>query len=387
MTKTSLIMLFLCLVLSGHSVVADTGYAQSHRYPLTKVDSLNNVILMIGDGMGMSHITSARLHAKGVDGFLEIDRLPVTGLVKTYSKDHFITDSAAAGTALATGYKTNNGVISRTSAGKPLYTLLEAARDHDMATAIVVTSSITHATPAVFAAHNMDRRNEAEIAVDMLQNNIDVLLGGGKAFFIPADNQGSKRTDGLDLIRQAQQQGYTFIETRDDLLATDARKLLGLFQLGALTTVNPEPSLAEITGKAIQVLKQKDRGFFMVVEGSQIDWGGHGNNVEKTIRQILLFDQAIAVAMEFAIEDQHTLVIVTADHETGGMAITYNKEDNKAAIEWGTKHHTAVDVPLFAYGPHATGFTGVMDNTEIPRIIGNYLGLKNFPAIVNKESN
>jgi len=375
----------LWAILAAQALALEIEDNLSYRYPLTTDGTLHNVILMIGDGMGLSQIASARLHAKSVDGFLEFDRLPVSGLVKTYSANHVITDSAAAGTALATGYKTNNGVISLTPDGKPLYTILEAAHDHGMATGLVVTSTLTDATPAVFAAHNIDRRNEVQIAVDMLRNNVDVLLGGGKAFFIPAKNNGSKRNDELDLVKRAQRQGYTFIETRDNLLATNAKKLLGLFHLDALTTVYPEPSLAEMTDKAIQILKQRAKGFFLMVEGSQIDWGSHGNNAEKTIRQTLLFDQAIAVAMKFAAMDQRTLVIVTADHETGGMAITHDKINNKATIEWSTEYHTGVDVPIFAYGPYAIDFTGVMDNTKIPRKIGSHLGLEDFPDIKKQK--
>lgn len=190
-----------------------------------------------------------------------------------------------------------------------------------MATGLVATSTITHATPAAFAAHVKERRDEATIASQLLENRVNVLMGGGKRFFLPQSEAGSKRQDERDLIAEAEKVGYSFVQTKEELKASAGDYLLGLFQLGALTTHPPEPSLAEITAKAIELLSRNEKGFFLMAEGSQIDWAGHANDPDETIRQTLLFDEAVKVALDFAVKDKHTLVIATADHETGGMGI------------------------------------------------------------------
>ena len=342
---------------------------------------IRNVIFMIGDGMGMVQIAAARIYAVGPDRLLNIDRLPVTGLVKTHSANQLITDSAAGATALSTGVKTNNGVIGLSPQGDTLQTVLERLKREGKATGLVVTSTITHATPAGFAAHVSSRKNEPKIAEQLLRNRVNVLLGGGRMFFLPESAKGSKRPDNRDLLAEAVRGGYQVVETRDQLAAARGPFLLGLFAAGGLTTKPPEPSLAEMTAKALDILSQNPRGFFLMVEGSQIDWACHANDANYEVRQMLLFDQAVGKALDFARRDGHTLVVITADHETGGMAINGGSRSGRPlAIAWTTTHHTGVNVPVFAYGPGAGAFSGVHDNTEIPRILARLLRLKDFPA-------
>jgi len=357
--------------------------AKEALYPLFPPNSqVENIIFLIGDGMGLTQIASARIKNYGGDGKLNIERMPVTGLINTHSAKELITDSGAAGTALATGYKTNNGMISVSPDGKKLLTILEACRDRGMSTGLVVTSTITHATPAVFASHVISRNDEATIASKLLENKVNVLLGGGKMFFLPESESGSGRQDERALLEEAKKIGYSFIQTRKELKEARGNYLLGLFQLEHLTTNSPEPSLAEMTEKAIELLSKNRKGFFLMVEGSQIDWACHDNDSGNTIRQTLLFDEGVKVTLDFALENKRTLVVVTADHECGGMGINAGSMGgNSLSIGWTTEGHTGVPVPVYAFGPQAERFMGLHDNTEVPRFFAQQLGIESFPRI------
>lgn len=367
----------------AQNVTVDVSFYQvppQEKLQTVPADRAKNVILLIGDGMGIAQITAARIRAVGPGGMLNMDRMPVTGFVRTHSADQLITDSAAGATAYATGHKTNNGMISVAPDSTPLPTILEYLRDKGKATGLVATSTITHATPAGFAAHVPSRRDEATIAEHLLKNRVQVLLGGGKMFFLPGTSEGSKRPDERNLIQEAQKAGYQYVETREALLSATGPYLLGLFQMGGLTTNPPEPMLHEMAQKALEILSKDPDGFFAMIEGSQIDWACHANDPNYEFRQLLLFDMAVGIALEFARKDGHTLVIVTADHETGGLAVNGGSLNGQSLqIAWTTKHHTGTNVPLFAYGPNAERFTGVHDNTEIPRLIAAILGYPDFP--------
>ena len=383
----SRIILWLLIVVTSATLItlncsSRTKLSQisSHHYPLLPDTRVNNVILFIGDGMGLSQITVGRLHAHGTSDRLNLEKMPVTGYLYTHSIDNLITDSAAGATALAAGFKTKNGMIAMLPDGSAVQTILEKFRERGSGTGVVVTCSVTHATPACFAAHTESRRNETQIAEQLIQSGIDVLLGGGKHFFIPQTDSASRRKDNKNLIDEAIRQGYQLVETGEQLQQVQQPRVLGLFQLDALRHAPSEPSLAEMTRKAIELLQQNRNGFFLMVEGSQIDWGGHANDLDYVIREVLSFDEAVKVGLDFALKDRHTLVLVTADHETGGLAINGGSFDGKELeVGWTTKHHTGVPVPVFAFGPHSLQFMGVHDNTEIPRMVANTIGMKDFP--------
>lgn len=364
--------------------------ATSDLYPLTGSKKIKNVILCIGDGMGLNQVTLASVKVAGPGGRLHIERLPVAGLVRTHSANSLVTDSAAAGTALACGVKTNNGMIGMTPDGREHRTILEAAQAKGMATGLVATSTITHATPASFGSHVKSRKMEPEIAQQLIANRINVLLGGGRKHFLPQSDPAGGRKDDVDLLAQARAAGYTLVRTGSELRSTEEAHVLGLFQFDALTTTEPEPSLAFMTRKAIRLLKRvnlnstADRyGFFLMIEGSQIDWECHANNAAGSIRQTLLFDQAVEAAVDFALKDGRTLVLVTADHETGGMTLIGNgsedKKDPEVAVRWATKGHSGAPVGIWALGPGAERFAGVQDNTDIPKKIAQLLDLRPFP--------
>jgi alkaline phosphatase len=319
----------------------------------------------------------------GANGKLYLERLPVTGLIRTHASNALVTDSAAAGTALATGFKTNNGMICVGPDGKKYLTILEAAKETGMATGLVVTSTISHATPASFGAHAKSRKSEAKIAENLLENKINVMLGGGRCYFLPKSDPNSKREDERNLINEAKEAGYSYIKSEEELESACGPFLLGLFQVEGLLTRGPEPRLGKLTEKAIEVLSKDKKGFFLMVEGSQIDWACHSNNPDSTVRQTLLFDEAVKAAMDFALKDRQTLVIVTADHETGGLVV-YGGDlgCEKLDVGWATKGHSGLPVPVYAFGPGAEIFTGVYDNTDVSKKIAELLKIKSFPRIM-----
>ncbi|MGE5395228.1 MAG: alkaline phosphatase [Candidatus Saccharibacteria bacterium] len=326
-----------------------------------------NVILMIGDGMGVAQVF-AGLTANG--GHLFLDNFKCVGFSKTQSADNYITDSAAGGTALSTGKKTYNGAIAVSTDTVPIKTILEMAEDKNMATGLVSTSAITHATPASFIAHQGSRGSYEDIAADFLKSNIDVFIGGGYKHF-------ALRADKRDLTKELEKKGYQVLRNMDDIAKVKSGKLAGL-TADEHNEVYPKRKmdLPVSTQTAVNILSQNKNGFFMMVEGSQIDWGGHANNTIYIVNEMLDFDRAIGKALEFASKDGETLIIVTADHETGGMALTGGDMATgkvKAAYVWGD--HTAVMVPVFAYGPGAENFTGIMENTDIAKRIIKLLGL------------
>ena len=327
-----------------------------------------NIILMIGDGMGISQIT-AGMYAN--NGYLNLERCKVIGLIKTHSDDDLITDSAAGATAFATGKKTKNGMISQAMKDSADYkTFIEYAEENKKATGIIVTSTVTHATPACFYAH-FPRRYEANgpISKQFMGTGIDVLIGGGKHYF-------ENRKDGRNLLTELAANNYTVLDTMSkDLNTKNIDKLVYLYspyQPGKLVFTQGDefpsrgPILPLATEKALEVLKKDANGFFMMVEGSQIDWGGHNNDSEYIINEVKDFDKAIQKVLDFAKLDGETLVIITADHETGGYAVIGgNKDGTNLKGGFSTLHHSASMIPVFAYGKGAEEFAGIYDNTEI----------------------
>lgn len=349
---------------------------------------VKNVIFFIGDGMGISHVIATRIYEQGLNDHFAIEKMPVTGFVTTHSVDRLITDSAAGATALATGFKTQNGIIGLSPDSLILYSILEAARDKGFATGLIATSSITHATPAGFAAHVISRQQEDVIASQLLAARIPLMMGGGKAFFIPQTDSLSQRKDDRNLITEAASLGYQIVEDKNQLQSDVKLPLLGLFAADALSHQSTEPSLKEMTEKAIDLLQENKKGFFLMVEGSQIDWAAHENDFPYLIQEMRELNEAVAVALAFAEEDKHTLIVVTADHETGGLLIAGGTQEGRdIKLKWGTTGHTGTPVPLFAAGAQAQVFTGLKDNTQLPILISQLMGIENFPRKVPPSVN
>lgn len=357
------ISILLLLVILGTSLIS--------CFPARKLRSKNlpeirNIVFMIGDGMGLATVFAAMSVS---DHPLNIERCDIVGLQKTFSSDTYITDSAAAGTALATGNKTNNGVIGMDPQGIQVKSILEIAEEHGLSTGLISTSSITHATPASFIAHQPSRGSYEDIALDFLKTDIDVFIGGGIEHF-------SKRKDKLNLLDSLIFRGYEVDTLLSTILKSSSSKLAGLtapvhnpYRLNGRGDMLPASSQ-----KAIEILNKNPKGFFLMIEGSQIDWAGHANCADTLIDETLDFDKAVGKVLDFAQKEGHTLVIISADHETGGVTIVDgDRQSHLVKLNFSSKDHTAVMVPVYAYGPGAEEFTGIYDNTEIfQKILKSY---------------
>jgi alkaline phosphatase len=283
-----------------------------------------------------------------------------------------VTESAASSTALATGKKTNNRAVSVLPDGTPLKTLFEHARDAGKSIGMVVTSSVTHATPAAFVAHVDNRRKQAQIAEQIVNSGIDVLIGGGRAYFVPASSPGSRRKDDNDLLA-ALESRMPLAQSADTLSAySNGRNLAALLAPGGLpAAADRDYSLAQLTRVAIEILSKNDAGFVLMVEGSQIDWAAHHKDAPRIISEMLDFDDAIGAALDFVRPAGDTLIVVTADHEAGGFAVHDGSIQNRqvSVSAFTTGGHTASMVPIFAYGPSSTDFSGILDNARVGQIL------------------
>lgn len=402
-----------------------------------------NAILFIGDGMGFGQVTAARIfEGNARDGKLTLDTMEHTAIVRTYSADMMVTDSASAGTAMASGVKTNNGMVGQLPNGTPILTILEMAKAQGKSVGVVSTTRITHATPACFYAHVESRNSESEIAAQLVDDaDVDVILGGGRGFFLPEGTEDpeygekSKRTDKRDLMQEMRDKGYRVVQNTSEFesLAADvaadssAPKVLGLFNADMMSyeahraeDAWGEPSIAEMTELAIEILSRNPKGYFLMVEGGRIDHASHSNQAQLSITDLLAFDRALKVARDATDDAGDTLIVVTADHETGGLSINgYPKIDIEGVALFtepsgrSTPHtvtfatgpgadkdrngdtprsdpdyyqpavfsgyaaaHTGVDVGAWASGPGAEAYRGSIENTEIARKIIQALGLQ-----------
>lgn len=364
--------------------VTETSSTNSERLSLVADRPIKNVILIIGDGTGLAQISSGQLALVGKDGYLNLQRMPISGFVRTTSANSIITDSAAGATAYSCGLKTDNGMVGYLPNGDHCKTLLELAEEKGLKTGMVVTSTMTHATPSSFAAHVKSRGSQSEIAEQYINSGVEVFFGGGREYFIPQSEEGSRRKDDKNLIEEFKNIGYEYISTAEELKNSTSDKVLGLFALQGVPSIDRSPTTEEMTKVALSKL-QNENGFFLMVEGSQIDWAGHENNAEYAIREMRDYDNTIKTILDFAQEDGETLVVMTADHETGGMTMLNSKDDaNELRVEWVTDYHTGIPVPLMAYGPHAIQFAGWNENTDIGIKISELMGFGEFPQVISQ---
>lgn len=340
-----------------------------------------NVILMIGDGMGVGQVSTASAILRGPAGALVMESAPVTGLMRTHAGNHLVTDSAASSTAMATGFKAPKKAISVLSDGRVPVTLFEAARAAGVATGLVTTSGLVDATPAGFTAHEVKREHYAEILDDMLASDSEVLLGGDWSDFPKAlrNEAFQQRIAGIDTLAEAA--GY---EVARDLAGLKAARgpVLGWFPPRGGHGDAHGPALAETTMLAVERLAATGTGFLLLVESEVTDSTGHDNDIASLVAGIAELDAALAAILDWAAPRGDTLVLVTADHDTGGVGIVDGAyEESLAEVRWATTGHTAQWVPLFAFGPGAEEFSGVIDNTEIGVRIAELLGITGFPGI------
>ena len=345
------------------------GGCASHNDGKSK-SPVHNVIYMIGDGMGLTHL--AMLELEGGYRPTAFDRAQNVALISTYSANNRVTDSAAAGTALATGCKTDNKMLGQLPDGEPVVSILTRARDNGLATGVVVTCALTHATPAAFYAHVDNRNNEQAIAADLAECGFDVLIGGSR------DLLRAESGDGPTLEAQFAEKGYVVVDTLPDAEAVHSGRLVGIcgkYHMPSMLEGRGD-FLPQAVGKALEILDanaaKNKSGFALMVEGSQIDFESHTNNTEGILAEMRDFEKAIGVAMDFADTHPGTLVVVCADHETSGMAIPSNNKDfteSESGVRYvyGTGSHTAAYVPVYIYGAGAECLNGIMDNTELSK--------------------
>lgn len=309
-----------------------------------------NIILAIGDGVGPNHITLSRIAIGGLDYRLFIDQIPYHGTSLTHSYNNAYTDSAAASTAFSTGYKTKNRYLSLDPDKEILETILEMLHKKGYNSGLVATSSVTHATPAALYAHIDNRYEYKNIANQLINSSVNIALGGGKKFF---DLNEINNSHHVITTKESLQLNFDF-----------SKNLVGLFDDDGIKRSNEKPTQRQMTNFALNHLNKRCNGFFLMTEGSQIDWAAHDNDANEMIEEFIDFDLTIRDLINFVNEDNETLLIVTSDHETGGLQIL-KQENDKVVVQWGTGGHTSTPVGVQAYGPGAELFKGLMDNTDI----------------------
>ncbi|MGB0978496.1 MAG: alkaline phosphatase [Croceimicrobium sp.] len=363
-------MNFSVLILSVFLSLMPGQADESPKAPIKASKKAPNIILLIGDGMGHSQLSSALFYGEGEPNYV---RFPIVGLSRTSSSSHKITDSAAGATAFSCGIKTYNGSIGMAADTSAVETILEYLADREWKTGVISTSSITHATPASFYAHVPLRKQEFEIAEQLIASKVDFAAGGGKRFFF-------NRLDERNLFPEFAKAGIV-VDT-NALIAKEwesDQRYAYLLADGGMTPVykGRDEFLPNATAMALDYFDKTDpeAPFFMMVEGSQIDWGGHANNGEYLVEEMLDFDKAIGVALDYAEADGNTLVIVTADHECGAFALVSTKvqvpfqgmqsDYDSLSFSFGSGGHSAAMVPVLAFGPGAEAFSGIYQNNSI----------------------
>ena len=343
----------------------DDQYTVAVPYQTVKVKpvkkgKIKNIIVLVGDGMGLEQV-SVGWTLNG--GRLNLDNFPVAGYSRTWASDRLVTDSSAGGTGISSGIKTKYGYIGVDDDGQPVESLLHLARRLGKKTGVAVTCRINDSTPADFVCHSTDRHEEAEIAAQYIDSGVDFLTGGGRQFW-------DEREDGRNLIHEMQAKGYTFVDNDADLKAVKSGKVLGLFApLDCPPVLDRGPILEDSAMKAIELLDNK-KGFFLMIEGSSIDDWGHRQKVGYMAEELFDFDRTVGKVLKWAEQDGHTLVVVTADHATGGLTlIDGSLQDRTVKVHFSTKGHNGILVPVYAYGPGAEAFEGVHENAEVSNII------------------
>lgn len=347
-------------------------YVMENPYPVEKIvpptgTKVKNVILMIGDGMSLMHVYSAWTANRGK---LYLENCEVTGLSKTYCANKLVTDSGAGGTAMAIGQKTNYHSVGVDVNGNPQPSLIKLAKQKGMSAGVAVTCRLWDATPADFCCHNTDRDNEDEIIADYVNCEADYVVGGGAEKF-------ENRKDGRNIFKELEQKGYQVARSWEECKNLKSGKIFAVTD----SVDTPLPAergdrLAQSSLKGIELLNQNPNGFFMMIEGSQLDDYGHFNDLDLLMQETHDFDRTVGKILEWAAKDGETLVVVTADHETGGLTlIDGDKDKGEIKCKFSTTGHSGVMVPVYAFGPGAELFTGIYENTDIFHKIKSLLNL------------
>ena len=348
-------------------------YATPHPYEIVDVamppvdNEVRNVIIMIGDGMGLEQVSCAWVLNHGK---LNLDRFPSIGLSRTWCTNELITDSGAGGTALAAGVKTAYSHVGTAADSTDLASVLVKAQELGKKTGVVVTCHFADATPCDFCCHNEYRYNQDDLIADYVTCGVDYLSGGGLDWFTV------KRKDNRDITREMAAAGYTVALTEEELMAADL-PVIGILAPDNLPVAMERGDLYRRTvthGLDILSRESGDKGFVMMLEGSCIDDWLHGNDIEKAMEELLDFDRAIGDVLAWAAADGHTLVVVTADHNTGALTLQDgNLEEGRIGVAFGSESHNGIAVPVYAWGPGSDAFTGIRDNAEWGQLIASFV--------------
>lgn len=338
-------------------------FTYEHPYAVEKLQApkgkkVKNVILMIGDGMSLMHVYTAWAANRGK---LWLENAQATGLSKTWAVKKLVTDSGSGGTSLATGVKTVYHTVGVDPEGKPLTSLVDVAKELGKDAGMAVTCRLWDATPCDFCCHNIDRDKEEELVGDYPTSGVDFVFGGGAQKF-------TNRKDGRDIFKELQKKGYHVSRTLDDFFAYDKNSRIFAVPYDKDTPLPDERGdlLARASMKGISLMNQNKNGFFMMIEGSQLDDYGHFNQLDLLMKETLDFDKTVGEVMKWAAKDGETLVVVTADHETGGLTLVNgNKDEGRVECCFSTKDHSGAMVPVYAFGPGAENFTGIFENTDV----------------------
>ncbi len=372
-------VLLTAAVMAAPSAFAEKGrdkeltYIMQNPYEVSVIEApkgnkVKNVILMIGDGMSLMHMYSAWVANRG---HLFLDNAQYVGLSKTYCLDKLITDSGAGGTALASGKKTNYHSVGVDGEGKPAKSLVEYAADNGLSSGVAVTCRLWDATPADFCCHIVDRDNEDGVMADYVNTKAQVVVGPGWGKMI-------NRPDGRDLFKELKKKGFQMPRSLDEFEKVKSGKVF-------CVTDSFDTPLPAVRGnyleraalKAIDILDKNPNGFFLMIEGSQLDDYGHFNDIDLLMQETHDFDRTIGAIFDWAAKDGETLVIVTADHETGGLTLVDGDlDEGKIVCKFSTGGHSGVMVPIYAFGPGSENFTGIIENTDIANRIKQLLNLK-----------
>lgn len=328
-----------------------------------------NIIFMIGDGMGLEQVSTAWTANRGK---LNMEKMPYVGLQRTYCLNWLVTDSAAAGTALATGSKTNKGMIATLPDGTELNSMMDLAQSVGKRTGVVVVCRLNDATPATFCCNDPDRDEAEAITADYLNCGVDFIAGGGMDYWR------TERTDGRDIFAEIGQKGsntYESVEALMDAEELPVAAVLAPLELPSALSGERGDMFRQMTAKSLEMLsKDNEEGFVLMVEGSCIDDWLHANRVDAAVEEILDFDRVVGDVLQWAEKDGETLVVVTADHATGAMTLLWGDiAAGTVEVNFANEGHNGMMVPFFAYGAGAEKFDGVMENAELSQTISSFI--------------
>ena len=348
-------------------------YATPNPYEIVDVvmppvdNEVRNVILMIGDGMGLEQVSCAWVLNHGK---LNLDRFPAIGLSRTWCTNELITDSGAGGTALAAGVKTGYSHVGTAADSTDLASVLVKAKELGKKTGVAVTCHFADATPCDFCCHNEYRYNQDDLIADYVNCGVDYLSGGGLDWFT------TKRKDNRDITREMAAAGYTVALTEAELMAAEL-PVIGILSPDNLPVAMERGDLYRRTvARGLDILSREsgDKGFVMMLEGSCIDDWLHGNDIEKAMEELLDFDRTIGDVLQWAAADGHTLVVVTADHNTGSLTLQDgNLEEGRIGVAFGSESHNGIAVPVYAWGPGSDQFSGIRENAEWGQLIASFV--------------